>query len=313
MDASRRTNRLAGLAALIIGLVVMLRALDLLPDNLYDALLRAWPGLLVLLGLSVFLGPRLRLGGLLALLITAVVTGGIVAVAFSSRAGEDRDDYRENIAQPVDPEVTLLRVQVRALTTDIELLRGPSADRVINGAFTGSRESVVQVNYDAEAPLATLRIEETRPNPFPALADIGRGRLRVELPPDVPLDIDLIAADGAVLFNLDGLALERLNIDLAQGDALVTLPVYQPLGTPRGEVLGTLAVRDGDVTLFIPQDVSARLDLERAGGRAPIYDPTIYNALFNNTVVEARNIDTAAIALRYVLVVPQGQIEIRIP
>ena len=42
---------------------------------------------------------------------------------------------------------------------------------------------------------ATLTVIETRPNPIPMLEAVGRGTLRLELPPDMPLDVQ-VTADG---------------------------------------------------------------------------------------------------------------------
>src|SRR5690606_33970399 len=265
MRTRRRTNLVLGIALLAAAVVVMLNALNLLPASVFDLLVRAWPALLVLAGLSLLLRTRIPLGSLLALIVTLALAGGVAALAYSSRSAQQRSDYRESVVQNIDANITLLRVQIRTLTTDVELLRRIGSDRDITGEFVGSAESRVAVTYDETDTAANLTLSETQINPFPMLENVGRGTLRLELPPDLPLDIELQGADGSVILNMSGLAVERMNLDLQHGDALVTLPVYAPLLSGRDDMLGTLAVRDGDITLFIDPQVAARLELNLGG------------------------------------------------
>ncbi len=307
----RRTNFLFGLALLAVALVLVLRALDLIPPGIYDLIARAWPALLVLGGLAIFLRERVRFGSLLALVVSAALVGGVAAYAFSIRAVQERDGYQMAIAQAIGGNITLLRVQVDTGSTEVELVRALT-ERQVTGQFVGSTESQVSVDYtEAGDSTATLIVRETQPNPYPLLEAIGRGRLRLELPPGVALDVDFQGANGQASLNLSGLAIERLNMDLRLGDALVTLPAYDPQASPEDAVLGVLAARDGDVTLFVPDTVAARLELAGGSGLAPQYDAGLYNLLANG-VLEARNYDTFSIKLRYVIEAPRGQVSLQV-
>lgn len=313
MRSKRRTNFLWGLAALAVALTVLLNTLQIMPQPVFDLLARSWPVLLVLAGLSIVLRSRIPFGSAIALLLSAGLVGGVAAYAFSTRASQQRDDYREPVLQTISNDVTLLRLQIQTLATDVELLRRVGADRVITGQFVGSTESVVSVVYDESDVAASLRVTEQQANQLPLLERMGRGTLRLELPPDVPLDIELQGVDGAVLLNTSGLSIERLNLDLQRGDTLVTLPIYAPQGSAPGDLLGTLAVRGGDLTLFVDPAVAAWLDLNRMGsGIEPVVDLQIYNYLVGD-VLKARDIDTAEIVVHYALTVPRGQITVRQP
>jgi hypothetical protein len=313
MRVRRRTNLLWGLALLVVAGVWILNAVHVLPEPIFDLLVRAWPVLLVLVGLSILLRPRVPLGSALALIVSLALVGGVAAFAFSTRATQQREDYRAPVFQTVDAEVTLLRLQIRTLATDVELLRRVGTDRVITGQFVGSNESQVEITYTLDNRAADLAVIEHQVNQFPMLEDMGRGTLRLELPADLPLDIDLQGADGGVTLNMSGLAVERTNLDLRHGNALVSFPLYDPLSSGPDDLLGTLAVRDGDITVFIDPQMAARLELNRSGsGIDPVYDPTIYNYLVGD-VLEARNIETAAIVVRYNITAPRGRITIREP
>jgi membrane protein implicated in regulation of membrane protease activity len=308
----RRTNFAWGLVFLAVALVVLLQALQILPPGVYDLVLRAWPALLILAGLTVFLRSRVTFGAGIALILSLALAGGVTAYAFSTRATQQREDNQQPVEQAVSEEVTLLNLQVTTLTTDVELLRSLNPERVISGEYLGSSENSVEITYNENGASASLSLVEKQANPFPLLENIGRGALRIELPADLPLDVVVNGASGTVRLNMSGLAVERMNLNLNQGNALVTLPVYQPLGSSRETPLGTLAARGGDLTLFVPPEVAARFEIE-GGSSEPTYDPTVYNALFDNTVLEARNIDVAEIVVRYNLSVPRGRVRLEVP
>lgn len=308
----RRTNLLWGLVALALAGVVMAGALGVLPPNIFDLITRAWPALLVLAGVSILLKGRAPFSDLIALFVSLALVAGVGAYAFTSRASQEREDNNVPLAFPVRANLPLLRVRVNTLTTDVELLRAVVGGQA-QGAFVGSIESVIDAQYvEADDGLsATLTITEIRPSSVPRLEAVGRGRLLLELPPDVPLDVEFTGTNGDVTVNMSDTRLERLNVNLAEGDALVTLPVYDPQYSQDEDNLGTLAAQRGNMTVFIPPEVAARLDLER-GPQEPDYDPSVYNLLFDR-VLEARNIDDAAITMQYTIVAPAGRIRLQVP
>jgi len=255
---------------------------------------------------------RVPFGAGIALVLTVALVAGIAAYAFSTRSQERREDYRETIAQPVDPGLGLLRVRVSTLATDVELLRSVTPDFVA-GEFVGSNESQFTIAYeDLGDGSATLTLREAPRDALPLLEAVGRGALRLELPADVPLDVELVAANGNVALNMGETQVERLNLDLAQGDALVTLPDYRPVSSGQNQSQGTLAVRDGIITVVVPASVAARLELDRGGsGLEPEYDPSLYNFLFNR-VLESRTIEQAETIVQYAIVAPRGRIRLDI-
>jgi hypothetical protein len=313
MRARRRTNLLVGAIALAVALVVAAQALGLIPAPALDVIVRAWPVVLVVVGLSLLLRGRLPLAGLLALIVSLALAAGIGAYAFSARSQEQRTDYEETISQPISAGLGLLRIRVMTLATDVEVLRAVDAGAGIQGVFVGSTESRVAVDYDEPGDgSATFTLRETRPNPFPMLEALGRGQLRLELPAGIPLDVEVIGDDGAVTLNMRETALERMNLDLARGDALVIIPAYQPVSGGQGGSQGTLAVRDGAITLVVPSSVAARLELDRGGsGIEPEYDPGVYNFLFNR-VLESRTIEIAETVVRFNITAPRGRVRLQV-
>jgi hypothetical protein len=209
--------------------------------------------------------------------------------------------------------LTLLRLRIQTLATDVDLLGTLTSE--VSGEFVGSSDNRIDVSYAELADnSATLTLTEVRESgDFPMLETMGRGTLHLELPPNVPLEVEFVGQEGSVVLNMGGTALERLNITSVRGDAVVTLPAYEPLLSTSAESLGTLTVGDGDLAIFIPQAVGARLELDRGGsGIQPQYNDALYNYLVGD-VLEARNINTAQVVARYTLRVPRGLIRVEVP
>ncbi len=305
---AKRRNLMWGLVLTAVSLALVLNALGYVPEGIYDIIDRAWPALLVLAGLSVFLRDRMRFGNGLALVVSVALVGGMATLAFSTRSVELREDYQEEIEQVVDAEVDLLQVNVEVLATDVEFRS--SDNRTIVVRFLGSTESTVTTGYEAEDARATFTLREEQLREFPMLQAVGRGRLVVELPPELPVDVAFGGMDGEATFNMGDLFLERLNINLQRGDAIVTIPVYNPLSPTAGEQAGNFTVEDGDVTIFVPGEVAARMELNRGGsGVEPVFDPLVYNHMVGD-VLEARAYDSADIQLLYVVTAPRGLIRL---
>lgn len=314
MTTRTRKNLLYGALAVLVAAVVIVRALNVLPPYIDDILGRAFPVVLVIVGLSVLLRNRVPYSGFIAVVMGFALVTVISTTAFSVRRGQTRDDNRIEITEEVRDEIVLLRVRVQTLTTDVEIVRAPQTeDDTLRAVFTGSTESSLSETYIAGTDnAATFTLNELRQNPVPMLEAVGRGSLLLELPPDVPVDLQLDALDGDVVLNLSELQLERLNLNITEGDTLVTLPAYEPQYSEPEETLGAWRVGTGTTTVRVPGGVSARFDMSQSTGPEPDYDPNVYNLLFGRDVLEARNIDTGEIVMRYDLVVQRERLTVDI-
>ena len=101
MKVQRRTNLLWGVVFLATAILVLLGALGILPPGIADLVGRAWPVLLVLGGLSIFLRDRVPFGGFIALVISgALVAGVTVARPLLNVRREALREYLNSIGQP---------------------------------------------------------------------------------------------------------------------------------------------------------------------------------------------------------------------
>ena len=314
MRLQRRVNPIWGFILLVIAAVLAARALGMIPPGMFDLIARGWPALLVLAGLTTLLRDRLPLSGLIALILSAILVIGLGAYAINTRATQQREDNRQPLLQTLPADVSLLRVRVRVLSTDVELLRALDTTSEISGEFVGSIDNQIDMDFEVLPDNSvTLTLDETRAGGFPFLETAGRGALQLELPPNLPIDVEFISDDGDIILNLSGTALERLNVNAINGDVIVTLPEYAPQFSESDASLGTLTAQNGNLTLRVPQAVAGRFELNRGGsGLQPEFDPTIYNYL-QGDVLEARLIVNADIIMRYSLTVPRGLIRLDVP
>ena len=130
-------------------------------------------------------------------------------------------------------------------------------------AWRGGRET------RAYRGVATFILRETRPGSVPSLEAIGRGRIVIQLPMGVPLELDVQVADvrGPAVLSLLGLDVARLNVNIGRGDLLLTLP---NTGLERrGEVVLT----GGSVEVVVPDDLGIQLS---TGGKTPTFAEGAY-------------------------------------
>lgn len=304
----RRSLPFIGLLAVLAALAALIAAAGILPPGLADLLARAWPVPLVAAGLWLVLRDRVPVAGGIALIAALVLTGVMAVIAFQTRAAETRTDNQIIIAQTVDA-VTLLRVDVTTLATQIEIDSGMV--NVIGGEFVGARASQIEQAYAQAADgSASFTITERTADGLPLLDEIGRGVLRLAVPPGIPLDLRVNGVQGALTLNLGDLALERLSAAVVSGDVVVTLPDYAPRIVPQGELNGSIDTQNGDLAVFLPSATAARLELNRGGsGIEPVYDAAAFRYLVGD-VLESLAIPNVPYSLRYTLTAPAGVIRV---
>lgn len=310
-----RKNSLLGFLFFAVAVVWLLRLLNVFPPYIDDLLVRAAPVVLVIIGLSIVLQGRIPLSGLVSLLVGVVLVGGIGFAAFNTRQNQVRDDNTIAVSESIGEDVILLRLRLQSLATDVEVVRmADGNERTLGVRYDGSIESDLVFSY-VEDPdgSATFTLSEIKTSPVPMLEAVGRGTMLVEVPFDVPVDVQLEAIDGDVRLNMSDTLLERLTLELASGDAIVTFPEHKPLFSRPEDNLGAIAVRSGALVLRVPSDVAARFDMSESTGGEPDYDPAVYNLLFGRDILEARLIDSANIVQRYDLFVSRDRLTVDVP
>jgi phage shock protein PspC (stress-responsive transcriptional regulator) len=307
-----RGNVVWGLVAVAIPVVGLLDAWGVLPLGAIDLLIRALGGVLVFAGISIFLRDRVRFGTIVALVLTVGLVGGLAVFAFSARTTQQRTENQIINTYRIADSVTTLQVNLTSLDTDVQIFSGAPDTREIVFTFLGSPSAQVAQSYGEEGEIATFTLTEQRPQGLPRLDSVGRGTLSVEIPPQIAVAIAFIGTQGDVNFDLDALNLERLNMELLQGNAIVSLPNYQPLSPSVAQNPGALNVLNGDLRVVITPDVGGKFLLNKNSNTRPQFDDILY-ALEDNLsewLLTSRQYDSASVQILVVVNVPQGQIRL---
>ncbi len=244
------------LLVLGLGTAALLQALEVFPPAVADLVSRAWPVVVLLAGLAVLLdqiGPLRRVAPLIAVVLAGGLLAGIVVLAYSTRAASERDDNVVDFQQALAVDVERLHVTIEALETTVQISPSVAGVSAVLARFVGSDSSEVAIDYAVEDGTGVFTVRETHPDSLPLLGAVGRGRLNVELPLGVPVELDFRTADGTVSLNLLGLRVSRLNVTVDSGDLVLSLP--NTALNRRGDVL----VAGGSITLFVPQDLGLHL------------------------------------------------------
>jgi hypothetical protein len=311
MMPKRRIYWAWGLIPLGVASVLMLYTLDAIPQGLFDLLMRAWPILLILIGLLLLLRGRIPLGGIAAFGLSAVLVAGVAGVAYSTRASQERTENEVYINQAIDEDATLLVVNVVLNNTNFTLRRATES-RVISGVFIGSEESDIQTTFNDEGGLTVeYTIHEEQSSQFPLLTAVGRGSMTLDVPADIAVAINIVVADGLTTLNLSDLQLERLTLTVDNGNAAITLPNYQPVSLNPAERPGEIIVSRGNLTLLTPNEIDVRVAFDRRGSGTPVqYDALYIDQRDDVDGTLRRELESSDVRLFFDVTIPRGQLRL---
>lgn len=285
MIAARR-NFLWPLLILALGVVWLFVTTDAVPDAFADLLQRAWPALLVLIGLEALLGRRqLAIGArrlpasALIVLVVVVALGVIVALAYQKQADSVRAENVQTFEQPLGEDIRALEVTAQLERTAITVGPGEAGVQTIAARYAGSRGHTVTMEWAAQAQTGTLAVVETNGGSIPRLEDYGRATFELSLPDKTPITLLRVESEaGDAELDLRALQIQRLESALSDGSLVVTLPSGEALN-------GRLEVRGGNLELRVPAGIPMTVSLaEGSGEPSYIYDDLRYDLLRDGTL-----------------------------
>jgi|GEM_PF-388026 len=326
------TGRLQNIAIALVFLAIptifLLDAYEILQAGILDILIRSAPAVLIFLGLTIAMRYRVRFGSWIALIISIALIAGLASYAYSSRVDVvstsnliERlipDEENEGQAE-ISETVTILLVEVRTGDTDVTITVNDDANRVIQANFEGSNNSVLNFGYseNESGEVAEMFLRETQASEFPLLEDIGRGRLTLEIPPDIAVGVTFNGERGEeISLDMGGLNLERLNFTMEEGDVLVRLPEYQPQSPSVVDSNGTWDVQNGNLRVIAPEELGLRLSFTRSTNAEPSnFNDLIYQLLIEggDIILASRGFDTLDTQMQYRIDVSGGQFTLESP
>lgn len=264
----RRWHRpsLVGPAILILlGGALLLANLGLLRANWWD-LLRLWPVILILAGLDI-LARHSRWGSLLVaalmvalvaglfyVMVTGPLPGAPPLLAGSARAGRVTREVSQDLsgAKQVD-------VQIRMGVGELRLAALDDSPRLMEGALSYPEGwQAPYVSYRVTGGVGRLELESRGGRGWPFLfGPLPDGESwSVGLTREVPLSINVDAGASTSELDLRHLRLQGLTVKAGVG----RMQVYFP--SECGRVTARLEGGVGELTLYIPEGVEARLSVD---------------------------------------------------
>jgi hypothetical protein len=271
------------LLILAAGALWMLQALGVLPNVASDLIGRGWPILLVLFGLMLLLGRRVRYGNLISVVVCVLLAGGVAVAAYNQQSGRLRTENTKSLNQPIESGIQSVRLVINTLSTEIEVTPGSAASIV--GDFAGSKESIVTSDYQVDGTVGTFTFNEAPGSAIPALESVGRGKLTLRLPKGVTIDqITLNGREGHVDFDASGTTIKTLSLTMNGGDLNVKLP-------DKPGLIADIKTGRGDAIITVPKTIAANVALRGGGSGNPEYSQADYTLSIERVLVSKRAAD----------------------
>ena len=246
-------------AILLIGLgaLLLLQTTGVLPWEAWSGIWRAWPVLIIAVGINIALGRRAP--WLAGALVAAVLLGGLALFAWGYTAETRGDsDSRSFMYEPLG----------RVETFDVEI--GLGAGELKLGSLPRESNYLVEAEFQGEEPDASTRRsasgEYAKLNIYPKRDDVlhlfgfGSEGWEVSLSPVPTVKLTIDAGTSDMDVDLRDLRVADLSIDAGLSDAKVVMP--DSAGYVRAEVdAGT-----GNLVVVIPPSVAARIQVDAVTG-----------------------------------------------
>lgn len=261
-----------------LGLVIFINTSGMFNDAVWDVL---WPLVMIGVGLDLVTEGRHRGRVIVGTLLTAAVCLSVVGMAGLFGSDNSQAEQRDF------PGAVPLLDGMQRLQVDISGVEGRLSIHDQNGernqAVDLGREDVSR-NFDLRGDTGVLSI-------------FGSGNsdqdLNLRFGRDLPLDLTINSGAESAALDFEDLRLERLNLNVGNGDAQVKLPQEGVIDATISSELG------GSVDLNIPDDLPARIEVDASVSKLDI-DEDRFRKDGNAYVSEDYNVEEGNRALIHI-------------
>jgi hypothetical protein len=245
----KRKHRPVGIGGPLIlislGVVFLLNNLGILEIGVWELAFRFWPILLIAAGLDILLGHRSGWGSLAALVLTLAILAGGMWLYISDIKPEAVGE-KLSLSCEESPQVEVI---IAPGIGDLHIYALTDSAHVIEGTLRGGN---VEPQCKSEGDTTTYIIESgsTIVGPFP-----DKWYWELGLSPEVPIDLDVDFGVGQAEADLTDLDISSLDVHLAIGRGVVTLPGD---GNFSGSVDGAI----GQLVIVIPEGMAAQITFD---------------------------------------------------
>lgn len=258
-----------------VGLLWLLANLGVIQPINILALLRLWPILLIVIGLDLLIGRKSPVvGGLIGLAAVAAVVVLLLfgkTLGISAPAGTKTERFVDPIGQATSANIDLYLAErhsnIKALSSTTDLFDATlTHPGTIEFLTTGTTER-------------NIRLSQTMNDSW-AIMDVTPGDWEIGLSPKLPIDLTIDGGSGSNEFDLSGLMLTSLKMDMGSGSTIVSLPAgtqaYQAeIESGSGSIKINLAEKSnlglllnsgsGSVNIRLPAGAAVRVNVRDDG------------------------------------------------
>lgn len=244
------------------GVVMLLSNLGLFPAAGWSVLWRLWPLALIALGIDVLFGCRSTVGALLSGVLIFMLVGGAIGVAFFAQnlpaliQFTQETGYRHESAWYPVGGLETARITIDWTSTAGKLFALDDSANLIEAEIDYLGELYFDVTRQGTHAVVALNNRVSGVS----FGNVGGrdARWEVGLSPLAALDLRLDTGSGAGSFDLTGLYITALELDIGSGAIDLTLPV----GNFSGEIDGG----SGALNIRVPAEVGLRVRLDDGSG-----------------------------------------------
>lgn len=255
----RRSRRRGGfvwpLILITLGVMFLLSNLGMVNWNVWDAIWRLWPVLLVAIGLDILFGRRSAIGALIVVALVVALIGGVIwYVTTQSPVVTGQALTTDRIVQE-RADASSADIQINFGVGQLRLGALKDSGNLIEGTVVRGPGETVLRDWTVEGGVARFRLH-SQGVPFDPWPWGGRGNDRLwnlNLSPSVPMELDISTGVGQSTIDLSELQVTGLKVSSGVGETTVTLP-------GRGRLSAKVSGGIGKLTVIVPQGMAARID-----------------------------------------------------
>jgi hypothetical protein len=235
------------------GAVILAGNLGYYSISPWELLLKAWPLLLIGLGLDIIIGKRTFARVVLGLAVTVGLLYGLVNLSgINGINGLSGQDFRQSYNNELDFDLNIDKVsgivRVSGFTNSTTLMDGTFSQRK-KGPIS---PDIKQTSTGKEIFLTDLAARNVWP-----MESFGTSDWKIKINPKPSLSLQSKVVVGENQIDVRGLNLQKLEIETSLGRSLVTLDRLQ---NSEIDIKGAI----GEIIVYIPKEQPVRIKLNKA-------------------------------------------------
>jgi hypothetical protein len=258
LDSIWRGEGLTGAVFLLgLGVVFLLGNFGYLQLNPWYVLFTIWPILLVAIGIDILVGRRRKWWTTLLgfILVLAIMAGALYLAGVGLPGGQvvTGDQVEFGLQGATRAEVQILP---SAGTLYLDILE--NSDALLKGIVPAStaNQKILQ-EFTKSGDVARLMLQSTGAGFFYPTGQQSQSTWKLELTPNVPVNLELSFGVGDSVIDLSGLQIPDFIHKMGVGIATITLP-------DKGIVNAKIEAGVGTITIYVPAGMAVQLKADTA-------------------------------------------------